>query len=269
MKNEHISKRATAVVSTPEASEDAARLVEQIRSLLSNPEAMPLMPGRSLIFQVAAQLELPQLTQTVTASSASTITGEIFACIRNEAMKAQSATQTTPPAASKRKKSPAAKTTVLLVEDHAVFRDCFRKMLEAEGNMEVICEAQHGQEAVSLAREFHPDLVLMDVSMPHLNGFEAARQIRKDCPNTKVVFISGHKEDSYVQSAVECGAQGFVFKQTPFKTIRQALRQVQNGRSYFSSPGMDVGEPLAGASRAGKKRPQAASSATVDNLQTV
>src|ERR1700744_6252542 len=106
------------------------------------------------------------------------------------------------------------KTTVLLAEEHTVFRECFRGMLESEGSLEVICEAQHGRQAVALAKQLHPALGLMDISMPLLNGFEATRPIRKYCPETKVIILSAHKDDMYIQSAVECGAQGIVFQQT-------------------------------------------------------
>lgn len=134
------------------------------------------------------------------------------------------------------------KTTVLLAEDHTVFRECFRRMLESEGSLEVICEAQHGRQAVALAKQLHPALVLMDISMPLLNGFEATRQIRKECPETKVIILSAHKDDMYIQSAVECGAQGIVFKQTSFEKIRQAIREVQSGNLYFSSTSGDFPE---------------------------
>ncbi len=140
------------------------------------------------------------------------------------------------------------KTTVLLAEDHTVFRECFRRMLESEGNLEVICEAQHGRQAVALAKQLHPALVLMDISMPLLNGFEATRQIRKQCPETKVVILSAHNDDMYIQNAVECGAQGFVFKQTSFEKIRQAIREVQNGNLYFSSTSGDFPETALGRS---------------------
>ena len=135
------------------------------------------------------------------------------------------------------------KTTILLAEDHTIFRECFRRMLELDGSLEVICEAQHGRQAVALAKQLHPALVLMDISMPLLNGFEATRQIRKQCPDTKVMILSAHNDQMYVQNAVECGAQGFVFKQTSFDKILEAIKEVQNGHVYFSSMSGDFPEP--------------------------
>jgi DNA-binding NarL/FixJ family response regulator len=134
------------------------------------------------------------------------------------------------------------KTTILLAEDHTVFRECFRRMLDLDENLEVICEAQHGRQAVAMAKQLHPALVLMDISMPLLNGFEATRQIRKQCPDTKVMILSAHKDDQYVQNAVECGAQGFVYKQTSFDKIRAAIKEVQNGHVYFCSTSGDFPE---------------------------
>jgi DNA-binding NarL/FixJ family response regulator len=133
------------------------------------------------------------------------------------------------------------KTTILLAEDHTVFRECFRRMLELEDSFEVISEAQHGREAVALAKQLRPALVLMDISMPLLNGLEATRQIRKDCPEIKVIILSAHKDALYLQNAIESGAQGFVFKETSFTKIRHAIQEVQNGNFYFSS---GSGDPL-------------------------
>jgi DNA-binding NarL/FixJ family response regulator len=147
------------------------------------------------------------------------------------------------------------KTTILLAEDHTVFRECFRRMLELEDSFEVICEAQHGREAVALAKQLRPALVLMDISMPLLNGLEATRQIRKECPGTKVVILSAHKDDLYIQNAAECGAQGFVFKETSFSKIRRVLQEVQNGNVYFSSTSGDYSAPANGKSSPGSKTP--------------
>ena len=145
------------------------------------------------------------------------------------------------------------KTTILLAEDHTVFRECFRRMLELEESFEVICEAQHGRQAVALAKQLRPALVLMDISMPLLNGLEATRQIRKECPTTKVVILSAHKDDLYIQNALECGAQGFAFKETSFSKIRRVIQEVQNGNVCFISTSGDFTAPANGKSSAGGK----------------
>ena len=90
------------------------------------------------------------------------------------------------------------KTTVLLAEDHMIVREGFRKMLEFEDDFEVVGEAQDGRQAVALAKKFRPDVVLMDIAMPLLNGLEATRQVLKAVPTTKVLMLSAHSDDAYV-----------------------------------------------------------------------
>src|SRR5277367_4368458 len=106
------------------------------------------------------------------------------------------------------------KITVLLAEDHMVVHEGFRKMLELEGNFEVAGEAEDGRRAVALATKLRPDVVLMDIAMPQLNGLEATRQILKKLPAAKVIMLSAHNDDAYVTNAVESGAVGFLLKQT-------------------------------------------------------
>src|SRR5580700_2829891 len=106
------------------------------------------------------------------------------------------------------------KITVLLAEDHMVVREGFRKMLELESDLEVIGEAPDGRQAVALANKLHPDVVLMDIAMPFLNGLEATRQVLKAIPATKVLILSAHNDDAYVKNASESGASGFLLKQT-------------------------------------------------------
>lgn len=124
--------------------------------------------------------------------------------------------------------------TVLLAEDHMVVREGFRRMLELEGDFDVIGEAQDGRAAVELAKKLRPDLVLMDIAMPLLNGLEATRQLLKAVPTAKVIMLSAHSDDAYVASATESGAVGFLLKQTSAHDVCRAIREVHGGKTFFS-----------------------------------
>ncbi len=124
--------------------------------------------------------------------------------------------------------------TVLLAEDHMVVREGFRKLLEAEDDLEVLGEAQTGRQAVELTRKLRPAVVVMDIAMPLLNGLEATRQIRKAVPSTKVVILSAHSDDAYVDEAIAIGAVGFLLKQTSAHDLSKAIREVQKGHTFFS-----------------------------------
>src|SRR2546430_744165 len=104
--------------------------------------------------------------------------------------------------------------TVLLAEDHQIVREGFRSLLKHEGDIEVVGEAETGRHAVQPARKLTPAVVVMDIAMPLLNGLEATRQIRKDCPDTKVLILSAHSDDAYVEQVAVLGAAGFLLKQT-------------------------------------------------------
>src|SRR5450755_2447104 len=97
--------------------------------------------------------------------------------------------------------------TILLAEDHMIVREGFRKMLELENDLEVIGEAQDGRRAVALVKKLRPDVVLMDIAMPLLNGLEATRQVLKDQPDSKVIMLSAHSDDAYVKTATDSGAR--------------------------------------------------------------
>jgi len=126
------------------------------------------------------------------------------------------------------------RTTVLLADDHTIVREGFRKMLELEEDLEVVGEAQDGRQAVALVKKLHPDVVLMDIAMPQLNGLEAARQVHKDFPATKVLILSAHNDDAYVKAATDSGAVGFLLKQTSSQDVCRAIREVQKGNTFFS-----------------------------------
>ncbi len=123
--------------------------------------------------------------------------------------------------------------TVLLAEDHAIVREGFRRLLETESDIEVVGEAQTGRQAVELAKKLRPAVVVMDIAMPLLNGLEATRQIRKALPDTKVMILSAHSDDAYVEQAIAVGATGFLLKQSSSNELSKAIREVQKGNTFF------------------------------------
>jgi DNA-binding NarL/FixJ family response regulator len=126
------------------------------------------------------------------------------------------------------------RTSVILAEDHMIVREGFRKMLELEEDLEVVGEAQNGSQAVALVKKLRPDVVLMDIAMPLLNGLLATRQVLKAVPTTKVIILSAHSDDAYVQNATDSGAVGFLLKQTSAHDVCRAIREVQKGNKFYS-----------------------------------
>lgn len=123
---------------------------------------------------------------------------------------------------------------VLLAEDHMIVREGFRKLLESENDIELIGEAQTGRQAVKMAVTLRPDVVVMDVAMPQLNGLEATRQIRKAVPDARIIMLSAHSDDTYVEQAIDMGAVGYLFKQTSAHVLSEAIRVVHKGGTFFS-----------------------------------
>jgi DNA-binding NarL/FixJ family response regulator len=126
--------------------------------------------------------------------------------------------------------------TVLLAEDHQMVREGFRSLLEHEHDIEVVGEAATGREAVKLTRKLRPAVVVMDIAMPLLNGLEATRQIRKSFPDTKVLILSAHSDEAYVEQVSALGAVGFLLKQTSSHELATAIREVQKGNKFFCPP---------------------------------
>src|SRR6476646_5598991 len=124
--------------------------------------------------------------------------------------------------------------TVLLAEDHQIVREGFRSLLKHESDIEVVGEAETGRQAVQLTRKLRPAVVVMDIAMPLLNGLEATRQIRKNFPGTKVLVLSAHSDDAYVEKTVAFGAAGFLLKQTSSHVLAIAIREVQKGNTFFT-----------------------------------
>jgi DNA-binding NarL/FixJ family response regulator len=128
------------------------------------------------------------------------------------------------------------KITVLLAEDHTIVREGFRKLLEFEEDFEVVGEAQDGRQAVALVTKLQPDVVLMDMAMPLLNGLEATRQVLKILPDTKVLMLSAHNDDAYLKNATDAGTAGFLIKQASAQDVCRAIREVQRGKTFFRAP---------------------------------
>jgi DNA-binding NarL/FixJ family response regulator len=118
--------------------------------------------------------------------------------------------------------------TVLLADDNGVVRGEFKKILERED------DAKNGREAVALVQQLRPALVLMDITMPLLNGLQATRQILKSAPATKVLMLSVHGDDAYVEEATNSGAMGYLMKQNAADNVCSAIREVHKGNIFFS-----------------------------------
>jgi len=129
--------------------------------------------------------------------------------------------------------------TVLIAEDHMVVREGFRRVLELDTEFSVVGEAQDGRQAVAMAKQLRPAVVLMDIAMPQLNGLEATRQLMKLVPATKVIMLTAHSDEAYITNAIESGAVGFLLKQTSAHEVGHAIREVMQGRTYFVRPQTD------------------------------
>ena len=126
--------------------------------------------------------------------------------------------------------------TVLLSDDHTVVREGLRLLLEKEADMQVVGEAANGRRSVGETKRLKPDVVVLDIAMPLLNGLEAARQIAKEVPSTKVLILSAYSDDAYIQQAIEAGAAGFLMKETAGDDLLRAIREIAKGNAFFSPP---------------------------------
>ncbi len=123
---------------------------------------------------------------------------------------------------------------ILLADDHAVVRDGLRALLDRQSDLTVIAEASDGRECVQLAEDLSPDVVIMDVAMPKMNGIEAARRILATRPATAVVMLGMHRDESYVLQSLKAGAKGYLLKDSPREDVLEAIRTVAAGRSFLS-----------------------------------
>jgi DNA-binding NarL/FixJ family response regulator len=126
------------------------------------------------------------------------------------------------------------KARILLADDHAVVRKGFRLILETQPDMEVVGEASNGRDAVALAEQFKPDIVVMDVSMPELSGIEATRRVMDVSPRTRVLALSMHKDSVYVREILRAGAKGYLLKDAADGDLLSAVRAVARGEGYLS-----------------------------------
>ena len=126
------------------------------------------------------------------------------------------------------------KITVLLADDHTVVRQGLRALLEAEDDMTVVGEAENGRQAVQMAKRLQPEVVVMDIAMPSLNGLEATRQITRESPKSKVLILSSYSDDEYVQQLTDAGASGYLVKQTAAQDLVGAIREAKKGNAFFS-----------------------------------
>ena len=133
------------------------------------------------------------------------------------------------------------KKRLLIADDHGLMREVMACFLETAPDLEVVAEAEDGREAISLAEQYRPDVVLMDLSMPHMNGLEATRQISAKVASSKVLVITASRNESMLQQMLEAGAAGFVLKTGDTDELLTAVRTVLQGKRYIS-PGLSARE---------------------------
>ncbi len=126
------------------------------------------------------------------------------------------------------------KITVLLADDHTIVRQGLRALLEGVDDMDVVGEAEDGRKAVQLAGKLKPNVVVMDIAMPLLNGLGATRQINRECPKSKVLILSSYSADEYVKQLADAGAMGYLVKQTAATDLVTGIREVNKGNAFFS-----------------------------------
>ncbi|HTR34671.1 MAG TPA: response regulator transcription factor [Bryobacteraceae bacterium] len=125
-------------------------------------------------------------------------------------------------------------TRVLLADDHTLIRAGLRMVVDAQPDLTVVGEAEDGREAVAMAQKLKPDVIVMDIGMPNLNGIEACRQIREGFPGTQIVMLSMHSDEGYVLRALKAGAKAYLLKDSAEADLARAIRSAAAGKSFFS-----------------------------------
>lgn len=126
------------------------------------------------------------------------------------------------------------KIRVVLADDHTVVRQGLRALLVSEEDIDIVGEAENGRQAIQLVKELLPDVAVIDIAMPVLNGLEATRQITHTVPSTKVLILSSYSDDEYIQQLTEAGAAGYLVKQTAANDLLKAIREANKGNAFFS-----------------------------------
>lgn len=124
---------------------------------------------------------------------------------------------------------------IVLVDDHQIVRDGLKLLLSGQEDFKIVAEGKDGEEALTLVREFKPDVLISDISMPKRNGLEAVEMIKKESPETKVLFLSMFDKEEYVTTAVKLGAHGYLLKDSSKEEMIKAIRKIAEGEKYFSS----------------------------------
>src|SRR5690242_8874685 len=132
------------------------------------------------------------------------------------------------------------KIRILLADDHTILRAGLKMMLNAQPDMEIVGEAQDGRQSIAEAQKLQPDVVLMDITMPDINGIEATKQIKKLLPDTRVLVLTMHEHDEYVFQALRAGASGYMLKEAAATDLITALRVIQSGQFYLSPTAQSV-----------------------------
>ncbi len=125
------------------------------------------------------------------------------------------------------------KTSIVIIDDHQLFREGVKRILDFESSFEVVAEGDDGDEALALVQAHNPDVVIMDINMPNINGVEATRQLIDANPNTKVIILSIHDDESYVTHALKSGANGYLLKEMDADSLVEAVKVVADGGSYL------------------------------------
>lgn len=128
-------------------------------------------------------------------------------------------------------------TTILIADDHAIVRQGLRSTLEQEMDFEILAEAENGQTALDLIKNLHPEIAILDVDMPQMNGFDVLRAVRENNLSTEIIFLTVHREGDLLEEALRLGAKGFVLKDSAIADITNSIRAVLKGE-FFTSPAM-------------------------------
>lgn len=135
-------------------------------------------------------------------------------------------------------KTAAKKISVIIADDQTLFREGIKDLLEDEKNVQIVGEAADGREALRLVKKLRPNVILLDIKLPHMDGIEATRQIHKECPNTNVLILSGYEDEAHVMEAIQAGANGYLSKMLPASELVNALKTFANQGVMIPQPVM-------------------------------